>query len=647
MSIIFGIRKLQSATVSEEELLRLAHATERYAPDGVAVHATGRVGMGFQPYYTHLRSRFESGPTTDAHGNLLVFDGRLDNHQDLCQELGLEEMTAPDSRIILASFLRWGEECFSRLIGDWALTLWSANSQTLYLARDHAGTRTLYFESGNGTVLWSTYLDSFFAGYRKIDVDEDYAACYLAAQPIRDLTPYKGIRSILPAHYAVVRDNNVSVKSHWRWMRTATTRYNSEREYDEHFLALFEQSIARRDSPGAPIIAELSGGMDSTSVVCMSDRKRKSLNPSAELIDTISYYDDSEPGWDEKPYFSIVERERGKIGVHIDTSSMARSFQPITPSQGLYFLPGADSTTVERERKIQSSIKPGGYRSILNGIGGDEVLGGVPSPHPELAAYLVAGDFPFLLRRATEWCLTDRSPLFNMLWETGAFVGSLYRRPAVERESMPPWIRPALRRACAVRVRNNVTSGKRLGLSPNSISNGLAWWSIMETLPHISPGFLTRPEYRYPFLDKQLIEFLFSVPRDQLLRPGRRRFLMRRALKSIVPEAILERKRKGYLVRGPMAEMRESKSKIDLLFVDSILAAKGMIEPDRLLSAFDLAVKGQNSRWTHALMRAIALELWLRGNASFLGMESVGPSNPQLLLAGTGANKIRTIRVAG
>src|ERR1700722_11559776 len=100
MSIIFGIRQLQGAMVFEEELLQLAQATKRYAPDGVAVHATGRVGMGFPPYPTHLRSRLELGPTTDAHGNLLVFDGRLDNHQDLCQELRLEEMPLSDSGII-------------------------------------------------------------------------------------------------------------------------------------------------------------------------------------------------------------------------------------------------------------------------------------------------------------------------------------------------------------------------------------------------------------------------------------------------------------------------------------------------------------------------------------------------------------------
>jgi asparagine synthase (glutamine-hydrolysing) len=647
MSIIFGIRKLQGATVSEEELLRLANATERYAPDGVAVHAASRVGMGFQPYYTHLRSRLESRPATDAHGNLLVFDGRLDNYQDLCRELELEEMTAPDSRIILALFLRWGEECFSRLIGDWALSLWSANSQSLYLARDHAGTRTLYFESRNNTLRWSTYLDSFFASARNTDVDEDYVACYLAAQPVRDLTPYKGIRSILPAHYVIVRDNNVSVKSHWNWMRSATIRYSSDEEYDEHFLELFGRAVARRDGAGAPIIAELSGGVDSSSIVCMSDRNRRKFDPKGELLDTISYYDDSEPGWDEKPYFSIVEKQRGKTGIHIDTSSMVPSFAPHSPSQGQYFLPGPDSATPEQESKIQSLMEDRGCRSILSGIGGDEVLGGVPSPQTNLTGYMAAGAMLLLLTRATEWCLTDRSPLALMLWETAGLTLSLYRQPAIAKKSFPSWIRPAFQGACARRVRGDVTGGSRFGLSPVSISNGLAWWSIMETLPHTVPGLLSRPEYRYPFLDRELIEFLFGIPRDQLSRPGRRRLMMRRALKGVVPGAILERRRKAYLARGPIVEMRESKDKINLLLRDSILGDRGMIEPDLLLTGLDRALRGEDSKWTLALLRAISLELWLRGNTIPSKTEGASPSHPNLLLSTTRANKIHTIRIAG
>ena len=200
LSIIFGIRKPLAASVSREELLQLANATERFAVDGVVVQANSRVGMGFQPYHTHLRSTMELGPTSDMYGNLLVVDGRIDNYRDLCQELHLEEASTPDSNIILSAYLKWGEECFSHFIGDWALALWSTRDQVLYLARDHAGTRTLYFENKNNTLRWSTYLDNFFTEPRSLDVDEDYVACYLGAQPLRELTPHKGIRAVLPAH---------------------------------------------------------------------------------------------------------------------------------------------------------------------------------------------------------------------------------------------------------------------------------------------------------------------------------------------------------------------------------------------------------------------------------------------------------------
>jgi hypothetical protein len=108
MSIIFGVRKPAGAIASEPELLHLAQATTRYAIDGVAVKVSGRVGMGFQPYYTHQRSRLEHDPAIDMHGNLLTFDGRLDNYADLSSELGLGPIPVADSQILLAAFLRWG-----------------------------------------------------------------------------------------------------------------------------------------------------------------------------------------------------------------------------------------------------------------------------------------------------------------------------------------------------------------------------------------------------------------------------------------------------------------------------------------------------------------------------------------------------------
>jgi asparagine synthase (glutamine-hydrolysing) len=646
MSIIFGIRKPMGASVFEQELLHSAQATERYSPDGTTVRVSGNVGMGFQPYYTHLRSRLDAAPAHDVHGNLLVLDGRLDNCQELCRELQLEESSTPDSQIILAAFLCWGEESFSRLIGDWALALWVAKGQVLYLARDHAGTRTLYFENKQGTFFWSTYLDSFFTVSRSVEIDEEYAACYLAAQPIRDLTPYKGIRSIPPAHYAAVHDNKISLKPHWNWMGTETIRYRSDQEYDEHFLALFGQAVARRDGPGAPVIAQLSGGMDSTSIVCMSDHIRRLRNNSADLIDTISYYDDSEPGWNEKLYFTAVEEMRGKSGSHIEMSFLDRTFEPHDPSQGLYFLPGADSSGIDRERKVHAATAAQGYRSILSGIGGDEVLGGVPSPKPELANYLITGNVSLLLKRTVEWCVIDRSPFFHTLIDVAKYVCQLYRQPRIDRDSIPTWLKSPLQRACADHSRESITRGNRFGLSASGIGNGLAWWSIMETLPHTYPCILSRPEYRYPFLDKQLVDYLFSIPPEVLVQPGRRRSLMRRALKSIVPEVVLERRRKAYQIRGPLHVIQQANRKLDLLFDNAFLSHAGFIEPAEVKAALHLTSNGKDFRWLQALTRTIAFELWIQGTVQNYDTPRTSPHIQQLLLSTPGANKIRITRVA-
>jgi asparagine synthase (glutamine-hydrolysing) len=145
VNIILGVRAADAQSVDERHLRALAQGTNRYAPDGTFVLADGHVGMVFQPYHTHERSRLEAQPIVDVRGNMLCFDGRLDNHEELQEALGLPSQIASDSEIILAAFERWGESCFSRFIGDWALALWSSAERSLYLARDHAGMRTLYY----------------------------------------------------------------------------------------------------------------------------------------------------------------------------------------------------------------------------------------------------------------------------------------------------------------------------------------------------------------------------------------------------------------------------------------------------------------------------------------------------------------------
>jgi len=123
VSILFGLQRNDEATVDDEQLLALSVATERYAPDGTFVQGGVRVGMGFQPNHTHQRSTLEAQTAADFRANRLTFDGRLDNYRELAALLNLPS----DSSVVLASFERWGEDCFAKLIGDWALALWSAS----------------------------------------------------------------------------------------------------------------------------------------------------------------------------------------------------------------------------------------------------------------------------------------------------------------------------------------------------------------------------------------------------------------------------------------------------------------------------------------------------------------------------------------
>ena len=404
--------------------------------------------------------------------------------------------------------------------------------------------------------------------------------------------------------------------SHWNPATAATVRHKEDADYEQHFLTLFFQAVERRTGPGAPILAELSGGMDSTSIVCVSDFLRRRSDPGAELLDTVSYYDDSETSLDERRYFIITEARRGKAGTHLEMAFSDRTFSPHASSEGIYAVPGADSLSIVRERRFNECVWKRGYRSILSGIGGDELLGGVPDPYPELSGYLMDGELRRLLAQGVAWSLVDREPLLATLARTLQYTTEVYTHSSF-RNPAPRWLGRI--------VRGLTDSGhstwkdifSRRKRTPRQLDNERTWWAVMETLPHLFPRLLSRPEYRYPYLDKDLVNFLHGVPSDQLLRPGRRRSLMRRALVGVVPEEILERRRKAFQLGGPMRALRQNESALDALFAQSISAESGFIDACLFKDALGGARAGDAAEW-QSVLRVIALELWLQSASRML-----------------------------
>jgi asparagine synthase (glutamine-hydrolysing) len=611
MSIIFGAVKSEDDTISEEELSDLAQVTGKYALNGTYIHASGRVGMGFQPQLTNQRSWRESQPVLDPSLNLLTFDGRLDNYKELSGLLAIDGNEVPDSSIVLAAFHRWGCDCFARLVGDWALALWSRTEGALYLARDHAGSRSLYFEKADGVILWSTYLDTFLAHKPSRSLDETYVAHHLACRGTGDLTPFSGIAAVTPAHYIAFKKAQVASRRYWSPITGEKLNYKSDGEYEEHFIALFRQSVDRRTGSGSPILAELSGGMDSTSIVCVSDLlRREQGGGSDDLVDTVSYFDDTEPTWNEKPYFSLVEKRRGKVGVHIETSFCDRTFAPVEPTEGPYLIPGCDSGSLRQEDVYGKLANVPFHATLISGVGGDELLGGLPTPFPELADYLIAGELKRFCERSVEWSLSMRLPVLHTSARALCFIVSAYAPIQTDQPSCGSWI--SKRIVKRTRSMDELVPVGLLAVPPGAIYRGTIWQNLIATLPHLTPTLLFRQEYRYPYLDRDLVDFLLRTPHEQLVRPGRRRSLMRRALAGVVPSEIVERRQKAYLARRPLLVLKRARSDIERLFRDSLAAEQGFIDPRLFLKALDGVVTGGDSRQSFALMKTIGFEIWLR-----------------------------------
>ena len=625
MSILLGIHADDGSLASEPELRRRAMATARYANSAEAIYVRGGTGMAWQPYGSHPRFRLESGPVTDALGNALSLDGRLDNSRELANLLDLSPETTSDSQIALAAFARWGEASFRKLIGDWAIVAWCEQGSTLYLARDHAGTRTLYYRAEGRELEWATYLDTFFPGAGAPTLSEPYIAAYLAGRQTRELTPYNGVFAVLPGCTVAVRRGAITTQRHWSAFGESELQYSSEQQYDAHFLTLFRQAVDRRTQDGPQVLAELSGGMDSTAIICMSDLCRREGGKPC-LLDTVSYVDNEEASLGECRYFSVTETQRGKAGAHLDMTFAHRTFLPHDAARGHYLLPGADSVSILREEEFYERVWSKGYVALLSGIGGDELLGGVPDRYPELAGYLMAGAWGTLARQTLAWSLIERDPFLETLARTVRWVRDNYSGRQ-ETNGPPPWGSPRVRELSEEQKRRAEAGKELLHYTPRQLDNVRTWSSVMETLPHRFPRILARPEYRYPFLDRDLVDFLLRVPRSVLLKPGRRRAMMRRALRGIVPEEILERKRKAYQVRGPLLAFQRNRGHIEKLLADSLLVQGQVVHAEALRSALDDACAG-SSLYAPALIRTIALELWLRSSdlGRLPGHVGTGPS---------------------
>lgn len=608
MSAQFGICNFDGRPLDATSLDKARLLLAPYGPDYEGSKRQANVAMLYRALYTTREDRREVQPHISCTGAAITWDGRLDNRDELLRLFSQADSSSTDVEIVATAFEKLGTSSFARLVGDWALSIWDVRTQTLILAKDFVGMRQLYYFLEKDRVMWCTILDPLLilAG-RSFELNPEYIAGWLGFFPDASLTPYIGLHSVPPSSFVSLTREKQTVSKYWDLAPSKHIRYPSAADYEQHFYDVFCNSVRRRLRSDRPILAELSGGMDSSSIVCMADRLIAERSAEAPRLHTLSYYDNTEPNWNELPYVAIVENNRSKRGCHIDASlSWTDWCEDLLSS-----LPGGSTG---KDHSFTECLLREGCRTVLSGLGGDELLGGVPTPTPELQDLLVGLEFRRFSRQLKAWAMVQRRPWFNLLRETLREFAPIRGARTRDIGVSFPWLLPEFRGKFWFPLSGYEPRISLTGIRPSFQQNR----STLEVLRrHVACTAAASPthEKRYPYLDRDLVEFCFAIPREQLVRPGRRRFLQRNALRGIVPSEILERKRKSFVVRGPMTALVEESKRIESRKM--ITALLGIVDPDSLLQYLSRVRAGEEVAIV-PLMRLLTIERWLRGFAGHL-----------------------------
>jgi len=608
VSIQAGIWNIDGKPADGDSLANISRALAEYGPDGENIFSGGPIELLYRPFHTTAESRLEKQPYVFANGKVITWDGRLDNRSELTQQLkGALKTDNTDLSLVAAAFETWGVDCFSRLIGDWAVSVWNPQERELILARDYIGIRHLFYYPTQKRLLWCSHLAPLALCGEPLTVCDEYIAGYFAFHPDAHLTPYREVRSVPPGQFVRIHRGSIKSTAYWNFDVRLRTRYKTDAEYEEHFRHLFRQAVRRRLRADSPILAELSGGLDSSSIVSMADDILAKEGAETPRIDTFSYYDSKEPGEDDLEHLAKVEEKRGKDGFHADLrgsgNSLAFDYPVFVPTPGF-------GSRAEIRTALSNVIQQRGCRVALSGTGGDEMNGQPLDPRVQMADLLLACRLPELIKQLTIWSLLIRRPLLHLLFQTAGLLLPLSLRSILLRAGrVEPWLDRKF--VCKYRISaRQLEAVEGYGFLRPSVRDSLQTITTLARLmTYMSPSGIER---RYPYLDQNLVEFLTTIPLDQLLRPGQRRCLMRRALVDILPQDILARKTKTGASRCYSIALQEHWSTVESIFRSPLTSRLGYVNRDKVLAALLATRDGQISPTFLQLLKALSLELWLR-----------------------------------
>lgn len=486
----------------------------------------------------------------------IVFNGEIYNYIELRAELkvlGHRFRTATDTEVLLAAWREWGEGCLLRFTGMFAFAIFDRATRTLVCVRDAFGIKPFFYDDSDGAFCFASDLHGMKAVRgRALEVSWQRAYDYLAHGDYDSGadTFCRSIRHLPPAHLLEVEldTGRVSAPRRW-WQPTTTVRGPSSfGEAAEAFRALFLSSVQLHMRSDVPLGAALSGGLDSSSIVCAMRHV-----DSAVALKTFSFIADDK-ALSEEVWVDRVNDATRALGhqVRCGADDLLRDLDDLVETQGEPF----GSTSIYAQYRVFQRAKEAGVTVTLDGQGADELLAGYlgypGARFRSLVETAGVGDALAFLRRWSTW--PGRRLRHGLMYAASEYVdGALYERLRAlsGRTAMPTFIAAGPARSLGLRVRHPrhrdvadaADRGRRLVAA---LASSLTHRGLPGLLRHGDRNAMRfSVESRVPFLTTQLADLLLGLPEDWLVSPmGETKRLLRAGLRGLVPDALLDRRDK-------------------------------------------------------------------------------------------------------
>ncbi|MFD2670529.1 asparagine synthase (glutamine-hydrolyzing) [Marinicrinis sediminis] len=461
----------------------------------------------------------------------IAYNGELYNAPELRQELrclGYTFQTHCDTEVLLLAYMEWGKKCLDRLNGIFAFAVWDEKEKKCFLARDRVGVKPLFYSDAHGALLFGSEPKSILAHPAfQPEIDAEGLAEIFAMGPAR--TPghgvYRNMNELKPGYFLEFTHSGTSLYPYWKLTSAA------HEHAIEHTAAvvqgILEDTVQRQLISDVPVCTLLSGGLDSSALTTLASNKYKQDGKAPIHTFSVDYADNDKhfkssaftPNSDQ-PWIQRMTEYLGTEHhrIEFDTPELIGALQDVVHARDLPGMADVDASLLLfcREIKKEATV-------AISGEAADEVFGGYPWFHREDA--LQADTFPWSLKLKERMAVM--SPLLIDMIQPEQYVSRRYQEALAE----------------VPHLQGETAEQKRM--------REMSYLNITRFMPTLLDrkdrmSMRVGLEVRVPFCDHRLIEYVWNIPWEMKTAGEREKGILRRALRGVLPEDVLKRKKSPY-----------------------------------------------------------------------------------------------------